>query len=60
MSFVKTPEGIIINTDVSYYKTVVAHRESEKNAREICAKMSDLEGELTEIRDLLKQVIHRN
>ena len=60
MSFTKTRDGVIINTDVSYYTTVLAHRESEKHAREICEKINDLESELTEIRDLLKQVINRN
>ncbi len=59
MSFVKTTQGVIINTDDSYYRAIVAQRESEKQAREMCAKINDLEGELTEIRDLLKQVINR-
>lgn len=59
MSFVKTSQGVIINTDDSYYRAIVAQRESEKQAREMCAKINDLEGELTEIRDLLKQVINR-
>lgn len=59
MSFVKTAQGVIINTDDSYYRAIVAQRESEKQAREMCAKINDLEGELTEIRDLLKQVINR-
>lgn len=59
MSFVKTSQGVIINTDDSYYKAIVAQRESEKRAREMQIKMQDLEGELSEIRDLLKQVINR-
>ena len=59
MSFVKTAQGVIINTDDSYYKAVVAQRESEKRAREMHSKISDLESELSEIRDLLKQVINR-
>lgn len=59
MSFVKTTQGVIINTDDSYYRAIVAQRESEKQAREMCAKINDLEGELSEIRDLLKQVINR-
>lgn len=59
MSFVKTTQGVIINTDESYYRAIVAQRESEKQAREMCAKINDLEGELSEIRDLLKQVINR-
>jgi hypothetical protein len=59
MSFVKTTQGVIINTDDSYYKAIVAQRESEKKAREMETKMQDLESEITEIRDLLKQVINR-
>lgn len=59
MSFVKNPQGVIINTDDSYYKAIVAQRESEKKAREMQVKMQSLEGELSEIRDLLKQVINR-
>lgn len=59
MSFVKTAQGVIINTDDSYYKAVIAQRESEKKAREMKNKMQDLESEITEIRDLLKQVINR-
>ncbi len=59
MSFVKTTQGVIINTDDSYYKAIIAQRESEKKAREMETKMQDLESEITEIRDLLKQVINR-
>lgn len=59
MSFVKTSQGVIINTDDSYYKAVIAQRESEKKARDMKNKMQDLESEITEIRDLLKQVINR-
>jgi len=59
MSYVKTTHGIVINTDDSYYRAVLAQRESQKQAKELHGKLSSLESELAEIRDTLKQVINR-
>ena len=59
MSYVKNTHGIVINTDDSYYRSIIAHRESQKQARELQGKLSSLESELIEIRDTLKQVLNR-
>jgi hypothetical protein len=60
MSFVRNTEGVIINTDDSYYRALVAQRESEKKARDVINKMSVLESELTEIRAMLAQITNRD
>lgn len=59
--FVKDPAtGFVINTDESMYKTILAHRKSEKNARAVKDKVDTLESELRDIRALLKQVVNRD
>lgn len=59
--YVKDPSsGFIINTDESMYKTILAHRRSEKNARAVKDKVDTLESELRDIRALLKQVVNRD
>ena len=59
MSYVKNAQGIIINTDDSHYKAILAQRDSQKQAAELAIKMQALETELVDIRDLLQQVINR-
>lgn len=52
--------GFVINTDESAYKTILAHRRSEKNARAVREKVDTLESELRDIRALLKQITNRD
>ncbi len=56
--FRKTPEGVIINTDDSYYKQLKLMRNQRKQTEAVCDKMKSLESELTEIKNLLKQVLN--
>jgi hypothetical protein len=60
MNFVRDSKGIIINNDDSYYRAIVAQRESDKKAKQVSEEMDSLKDELTEIKALLAQVINRN
>ena len=60
MSFQKSSDGLIINTDDSQYKSILALRSSEKMARELDEKVKTLDSELREIKALLMQSINRN
>jgi hypothetical protein len=59
MSFIKNSQGIIINTDDSHYKAILAQRESQKQALSVCKQMDALKDELAEIKAVLAQVINR-
>lgn len=56
--FRKTPEGLIINTDDTYYKQLKLMRSQRKQTEAVCEKMQALESELTDIKNLLMQVIN--
>lgn len=57
-NFVRDPSSkFIINNDDSHYKAILAARQGRKEAEEMCAKLQSLEREMTEIKDLLKQVV---
>lgn len=59
MSFVRDPmSGAVINTDDSYYRSILAVRQSQKESQELCQKLHDLESELSDIKNLLKQVVN--
>jgi hypothetical protein len=60
MSYIKSSDGLLINTDESHYRAVLAARESQKQARMICDQVNTLTEELNEIKALLAQTIHRN
>ena len=60
MSFVRDSQGMIINTDDSYYEAIVAQRNSEKKAREVNLQVNELKNELSEIRTLLAQITNGN
>lgn len=58
MMFVKDPSTkMIINTDDSYYNSIVALRNSEKKEQTMVHQMTELQDELTEIKQLLQQVL---
>lgn len=57
-SYVKNASGFIINTDESHYRAILAQRESQKQASELQSKLSSLETELVDIRELLQQVLN--
>ena len=60
MSFVRNSQGIIINTDDSYYRALLAQRESEKKTRDVYEQVDTLKTELEQVKSLLAQVINRN
>jgi hypothetical protein len=50
--------GAIINKDDNYYKMILSRREEKKKAESFQEKMYSLECELTEVKNLLKQVLN--
>ena len=57
MSYVKDHQGIIINTDDSHYRAILAQRQSQKQSEALCGEMDMLKTELADIKSLLQQVI---
>ena len=60
MSFVKDDSGVIINTDDSQYRSILALRESRKREAELELEVSDLKNQMSDIKNLLTQLVHRN
>ena len=60
MSFVKEPSGIIINTDDSHYRSLVALRESRKEKARLESEVQSLKSDIDNIKDLVAQLVHRN
>lgn len=60
MSFVKDASGVIINTDDSHYRSLVALRESKKEKARLESEVQDLKSDMSNIKDLLAQLVHRN
>jgi hypothetical protein len=59
MTFIRDDgTGAIINTDDNHYKMILAKREEQRKASVFQEKMECLECELTEIKNLLKQVLN--
>jgi hypothetical protein len=55
-----TDSGVIINNNEEEYKKFLAAREASKRNNSLCKRMAEVENELTEIKSLLLQLIHRN
>lgn len=60
MSYVKDDSGVIINTDDAQYLSIVALRESKKRSAQLETQVEDLKSEMSEIKQLLAQLLHRN
>lgn len=59
MTFIRdVSTGAIINKDDNYYKMILAKRKEKQKADDFQERMYCLECELTEIKDLLKQVLN--
>ena len=59
MSFTRDPvTKAVINNDDSQYRSILAMRESQKEAEKSQRELQALKGELTEIKALLQQVIN--
>lgn len=52
--------GVIINNNEEEYKKFLAAREANKKSNSLCKRMSEVEGEMREIKSLLLQLVHRN
>ena len=48
---------VVINTEDSYYKAIVARRQDKKKNQELEAEIKDIRSELSEIKSLLQQVV---
>ena len=48
---------IIINTEDSHYRTIIARRQDKKKNQKLEAEICDLRSELSEIKSLLQQVV---
>lgn len=58
MAFVRDKQtGAVINTDDSYYRSILALRDSQKQAQMLCGELDSLKSEMATMRDLLKQVM---
>lgn len=58
MAFVRDKQtGAVINTDDSYYRSILALRDSQKQAQMLCDELDSLKSEMATMRDLLKQVM---
>ena len=60
MSFVKDASGIIINTDDSHYRSLVALRESRKEKARLESEVESLKSDMSNIKHLLAHLVHRN
>ena len=61
MTFIRDDlSGAIINTDDNHYKMILARREEKKKAAKLEQELDCLKCELSEIKDLLNQVLNRN
>ena len=59
MAFVKRSDGIVINTDESHYKAILAQRAAAKKAAAVSEELDALKNELEDIKSLLGQVLNR-
>ena len=48
---------VVINTEDSYYKAILARRQDKKKNYELEREIKNLHSELAEIKELLKQVV---
>jgi hypothetical protein len=55
-----TDTGVVINNNEEEYKKFLAAREASKKNNSLCKRMTEVENELTEIKSLLLQLVHRN
>lgn len=61
MTFIRDDiSGAIINTDDNHYKMILARREEKMKSLRLQEELDCLKCELSEIKDLLNQVLNRN
>lgn len=50
--------GLVINTDDSQYKSILAMRNHKKQSERLCSEIDSLKDELSEIKALMQKVIN--
>lgn len=55
-----TISGAIINTDDTYYQQILAERKRIKEQQAMCDEMNTLKNELSDIKNLLAQIVNGN
>lgn len=55
-----TVSGAIINTDDTYYQQILAERKRMKEQQAMCDEMNTLKSELSDIKNLLAQIVNGN
>lgn len=55
--FIKDSNGLVINTDESHYKSIIARRNQRKMIDRLDLQIEDLNTELSEIKSMLKQLM---
>lgn len=58
-TYVRDPHtGVVINTDDSQYKAILADRQLRKQSRDLQNQIDSLNKDMSEIRNLLVQVVN--
>ena len=60
MSYERDASGVIINTDDTLYRSIVSLRESKKQRDQLETEVTGLKNELSQIKEMLTQLTHRN
>jgi len=55
-----TSSGLVINTNEKEYQAILARRQDKKKADAICQELDNLKTELSDIKNMLQQVISGN
>jgi len=58
MSYIKNADGLLINTDDSHYRALLAARESQKETKRVYDQVQALTSEMNEIKALLRQAVN--
>lgn len=58
-SYIRDPRtGVVINTDDSHYKAILADRQLRKQSSDLQNQINNLNKDMAEIRNLLVQVVN--
>ena len=56
--FIKDSSGLVINTDDTHYKSIVARRNQKRQIEKLNSDMCNLNTELSEIKTILKELLN--
>jgi hypothetical protein len=58
MSYLRdTSSGLVINTNEKDYQTILSRRHDKKKIESVCQELNNLKSELSDIKEMLQQVI---